>query len=406
LDRKKGKKERILFYMKANTFKAKSDIILFFIAIFLILLSLSYFTKGFYNLIFDNNNGARDLLERWKEQHYIYHGFYPYDIREDSPNINPEIGPIDSGGYPPWAFFTGFLFIPRISWQTTRLYFALLNLISVFILAVFSYQVGSPYGKIKALFSMSSTLAISSHTTTLNNGQYGIIINALLIGTFWVLEKRKHTWAGLLLGLAMIKPNISALYFFILIVRKRFRATLVFSLYICFATLSIWLVTKVDPISMIIRVIEQSKYFADRGASGINFLTIFGINAQSATIILGLAGVTILVTIFSFWKNSSLFTLFAIASVIARICVYHRFYDNIMLIFLLLALIRIAFIKANKINILMSILVAASLWLPRSVIVMIDVGGKIESIQIIIWIIALIHLLFQEKSHRGSEIVS
>jgi hypothetical protein len=380
--------------MKANLAQEKLDKFLLFIAIFLILLSLAYFGKGFYNLIFDQGDGARDLLERWQEQQYICRGFYPYNITENSPYIDPQIGVIRSGGYPPWAFFTGFFLVPCISWGATRVYFALLNLIAIAILAVFSYQVGYPYGKIKALFSMAAVLGIASHTTTLNNGQYGIIINAFLIATFWALEKRQDTWTGLLLALAMVKPSISAFYFFILIVRQRFRAASVFFLYIGLATLSIWLVTKVDPVAMLFRIIEQSQYFADRGTSGINFLTTFGINAKIATILLGLVGTATAIAIFFFWHNTSLLSLFAIASVIGRVGIYHRFYDNVMLFFLLLAFLKLTFRNVNKINIFMTFLVAMTLWLPRSAIVMIHMEGKIEFWQLIIWIIALIYLSF------------
>lgn len=168
--------------MKLRSARFNQETILLILSIILILLSLAYFTKGFYSLTI-NSSGAKDLSERWQEQQYIYQGQYPYDVRKESPHIDLEIGAITSGGYPPWAFFTGFIFLLGISWELTCLYYALLNIISILILAIFAYRIGYPYGKSKALFSIPASLATSSYVTTLKNGQYGII-NALLIRMF------------------------------------------------------------------------------------------------------------------------------------------------------------------------------------------------------------------------------
>jgi len=370
--------------------------VLFFLSILLILLSLAYFIKGFYHLTLDKK-GAIDLVFRWKEQQYIYRGLYPYDIRIGSPNIDPAIGAIESGGYPPWAFFTGFIFVPGIPLNLARYYFAALNLISLVILAIFSYRIGIPYGKVEALFSMSACLAFGSNGTTLLNGQYGIIINAFLIGMYWAIAKQKNTWAGLFLGIAMIKPNISALYFFILIVRRQFKALSAFFIYIIGASLIIWLITKIDPIYMSQRIVNQTKYFADEGYSSINILTNIGIEPVIATLLLAAVGVLVMTGIFYLWRNSSLLTLFAIASVIGRVWTYHRFYDNVMLVFFLLALIEMSFENPRFLNLLIMMLVAITLWLPGRIVEIDNVGAVVEFIQLVIWIAALIYLLIQNK---------
>lgn len=378
--------------MKLRSARFNQKTILLIISVLLILLSLAYFTKGFYNLTVSTKD-AGDLFERWKEQQYIYQGQYPYDVKKGSPYIDPKIGAISSGGYPPWAFFIGFIFLPGISWELTRLYYALLNIISILILAIFAYRIGYPYGKLKALFSMSASLAISSHVTTLNNGQYGIIINALLIGMFWSLQKHKYIWAGLFLGMAMVKPNVSGFYFFILIARKRVNAALAFFLYIISASITVWIITKVDPIYMVNSLITQSKYFADKGYSGVNILSDLGIDPKNATVLLALIGMVLIGVIFYLCRNYSLLTLFATASVIGRILIYHRIYDNVMLIFLLLALIRITLSNPQRANILMLTVVAVSLWLPANAIQ----SDFMRMAQFIIWTTGLGYILMQEK---------
>jgi hypothetical protein len=242
-----------VFFKKLTPLK-----IIFGLSTVLTILCLVYLSKGFYHLIIDQQ-GAKDLYSRWQEQQYIYRGLYPYDITTGSPLIDPKIGAITSGGYPPWAFFSGLIFFPPISFELTRWYHALLNTISLVILAVFAYQIGKPYGKLKAWFTVVACLSISSHSTTLGLGQYGIIVNALLIGMFWLLKKNYNLSAGLFLGLALLKPSISALYFFILVIKKRINAVFACCLYIVIASSILGMLVKVSPIYMIEKIQAQNE---------------------------------------------------------------------------------------------------------------------------------------------------
>jgi len=378
--------------MKLRTSALKRDKILFSISILLIFISFIYFSLGFYDLLITENR-AFDLFSRWQEQQYIYRGLYPYDVMKGSPDIIPEIGVIDSGGYPPWAFFTGFIFFPPISWELTRFYHLILNIISTLILAIFAYKIGFPYGRSKALFTLVACLAVSSHKSTLEMGQYGIILNALLIITFWLIQKYHNIWAGLIFGIAMVKPNISAPYFLILLIQKRFKAIFAFFLYIILGSTNIWVITKVTPVYMINKIFKQSKYFADKGYSGIHAFTGLGFDPKQATLLLGIIGLLVITIIIYLCRNYSLLNLFAICSVIGRVCTYHRIYDNLMLIFLLLALIKIFFDNPNKLNIFILSSVSLSLWLPA---IIIDTAN-LEFAQILIWITALGHILIQGR---------
>ncbi|MGB3757363.1 MAG: glycosyltransferase family 87 protein, partial [Rivularia sp. (in: cyanobacteria)] len=286
-----------------------------------------------------------------------------------------------------------FVFLPPISWELTRFYHLILNIVSILVLAVFAYQIGFPYGKSKALFTLTACLAVSSHKSTLEMGQYGIILNALLILVFWLIQNNKNIWAGLIFGIAMVKPNISAPYFLILIIHKRFQAIISFFIYIIFGSINIWIITKLTPIYMINKILKQSKHFADKGYSGIHAFTALGFDPKQATILLGIIGILTITTIIYLCRNYSLLNLFAICSVIGRICIYHRIYDNLMLMFLLLAIIQITFDNLNKLNIFLLTLVSLSLWLPA---IIIDFAN-LEFAQIVIWIAALGHILIQSR---------
>jgi hypothetical protein len=365
----------------------KSKNITFWLSLFLLALSLTYLAKGFYNISIAPK-GAADLFLRWQEQQYIYRGLYPYDVKAGSPYVDPEIGPVTSGGYLPWSFFTGFLFFPNISWELTRWYHVLLNLVSLSVVAYFSYRVGAKYGRDRGLFSMASVLAISSHTTTLNVGQYGIIINALSIAGLFCLEYRRNIFAGLLLAIAMAKPNISAFYFLVLVIKKRMRGITAFCLYMTIATVNIWAITKIDPIYMLDRIWQQYQYFAQQGNSGLNILLKFGISKNLAILSIAAIGLIVIFAIIYWCRDRSSLSLFAAGAVIARGIFYHRVYDNLMLFFLLLALLEKMFDRPRKGTIITFLLVGLSLWMPAKIT---DLPYT-SSFQFSIWIYALIYL--------------
>ncbi len=383
--------------MKSKLSAFKQERVILFVSILLISISLIYLATGFYDLVIVKDL-AVDLVSRWKEQQYIYQGVYPYDAMKGSPNIIPEIGVINSGGYFPWSFFTGFVFFPPIPLQLTRLYHALLNLVSILVSAIFAYRIGLAYSKKKALFSLAAILAIASTKSTLSMGQYGLIVNTLLILMFWLIQKNKNIWAGLIFGVAMVKPNISAPYFLILMIHKRFKAIFAFLLYIILGSINIWIITKLSPIYMLNKVFGQSKYFADKGYSAIGFVTALGLDPKQATLLLGIIGLFAVGVIIYLCRHYSLLNLFAICSVIGRIFVYHRHYDNLMLIFLFLAIIRLFFENPNKLNIFFVSLIGISLWIPARIIDYLN----LEILQIIIWITALGHILIQGKQRVGS----
>ncbi|BAQ66472.1 glycosyltransferase family 87 protein [Geminocystis sp. NIES-3709] len=364
------------------------------LSVILSLISIVYLIKGFYSL-FPTNKEHIDLFFRWQEQQYIYHGYYPYFARKGSNLVIENIGAIDSGGYLPWSFFSGFLFFPPISYPLTRIYHIVLNLICLSILGLFAYNLGKNYHQSYSLFALASVLAISSNSTTISHGQYGLIINAFLIIFYIMLQRNKNIWAGLFLGIAMTKPNISAFYFLIPLSQKRFKTIFVFLIYIIFGTLYILKKTNTHLWLILTDIFKQSNFFTAQGNSLVNLFLPLGISPNNATIILGMLGIIICLTVFYFYRNYSLLTLFAIASIMGRVCFYHLIYDNVMMVFLLLALLELTFKNPHKLNIIVLSIVGITLWIPAKAVNLFPFYEY--KIQFIIWILAGVYLLIAQK---------
>lgn len=378
-----------MFLNKAMIF-AKKQPILSILTLIFAWLAVAYLAKGFYTLAFDSSpSGARDLLERWQEQQYIYLGIYPY--RMNPADINAELGKIRSGGYPPWAFLTGFFMFPPIYSTLTRFYHVFLNLISLGILSRFAYQLGLPFGRMAAYFFVFTSLAISSNCTTLNNGQYGLIVNALLIIVYWLLQANKNYLAGVFMGIALVKPNISAPYLLSLVIKRKFKTVILAFVYIISATFAIAHTTRLNFEKVIGSFLNQIKYVADDGVSSINIIMKFGISTEITLVLLTTIGLVLGIVIFQKLQHTSLLTLFACAAVIGRVFTYHRPYDDLMLVFLLLALLTLAFSYPSRLNIIIVSLVGLTLWLPLSIQ---NLASPYWSIfQNTIWLIVLVYLL-------------
>ncbi len=379
-------------FIKIKTIFTHPQKWLIILSFMLSLLCLAYLIKGFYRLIYIPND-AIDVYNRWLEQQYIYRGIYPYNVTQGSPLIDPKLGIVISGFYPPWAFFTQFIIFPPIPLIITRYYHGILNFIGLVILAIFAYQIAKPYDKVKTYFTIISCLAISSHSTTIGQGQYGIIINAFLILTFWAIANHKNFLSGIFLALALTKPNISALYFLILPLQQKYKSMVVCLLYIFVSSLIIGVKLNLSPIYMLQKMIDKSKYFATTGYSGINVITNFGIDTTLAVIILGVICIVIMIIILYLLRSRSLLCLFAIASVIGRLYTYHISYDNVMLVFLLLAMLKLTLDTPNKPNIFMLSLCLISLILPAK---MTDFTW-FQILQSLIWMSSLIYIIFREK---------
>src|SRR5262249_52953930 len=71
---------------------------------------------------------------------------------------------------------------------------------------------------------VSAAFANIAIAQTLINGNYGILVVALLAGCFLLDQSRRPVSAGLLMGLAMTKPTIAGPFWVVLLVRRRWAA--------------------------------------------------------------------------------------------------------------------------------------------------------------------------------------
>ncbi len=343
--------------------------------IVLTILSLLYLGRGLHYAV-QTPEPPNDLRLRWIEERYFLAGRDPNDAyfaspkgaanyhplwtrRDESPL--PEFGPPLTGGYPPWAFSIGLLFFGPSSFTVVRWWFAALNLLALAGVFLLGYKVARPRGLSEAWLLGLAGTAMSAISTTLGVGQYGLIVTGLLVLCFWSLPR---PMAGVWLGLAAAKPILSGPFGlpFLLPLRGRALAALagVFLLANAFA----WWQTGAPPIEMLLQMIHLGQTVITNSYGPMNTLNQLGVPIVAAEWIAALGSVAAAAWLMARWSGAPLLVHFAIAAVAARFWSYHQLYDNLVLVFLLVALGDLASRWPSRARGAAFLAVGLSLWAP------------------------------------------
>jgi len=335
--------------------------------------------KGMYHLVLDDGAlGAIDLRSRWQEQHYVFRHKNPFEVRDRwsaaqnatesalqrNSTIEADLG-VPRPGYPPWAYFTGAALTWPSNWMAARYYFAVVDVLSLVILAGWAYREGVSAGGWVPILACAAVLATFSIHSTLGTGQYGIIVLVSLFAVLWFDEGNRPILSGLVLGIALIKPTISLPFLIPMLVKRRWKAVTVALLYILSASCVTWWLTGTNPLRMLRQMAGPfSLRSIQDGVDPVALLAKLNVKGDAA---MRVSAVFVLIMSFALvfaWRRASMLTLFAIASVTARLWTYHRGYDDLIGLFLLLALGKSALVCRTNMAAAAFLVMGAALWLP------------------------------------------
>jgi hypothetical protein len=228
------------------------------------------------------------------------------------------------------------------------------------------------------------------HASTLRLGQYGILMNAALVIALVGAERQRRSWLGLGFSLAATKPNFSLLFFPILLVQKRWSALALTAIYCCFGSLVVWKMIHVDPIELTRQMLSQSSKTTEGDVGLLGIGISLGIPYRIAAPTLGLAGLLLACAVTWVCRSTPPLAIFASASVWGRLFFYHRQYDNVMLLFLLLALGFVAIRNQRVGTWVIFFLVGISLWCPFRLV---DYTLPVRIILTSTWLVGLFTVL-------------
>ena len=367
----------------------------------------AYHAKGFALMYGDR--GGDDFHQRWIETRYVARGQNPYDVyyhvfgRGAKPwsaardaRLDPAIGYPDDGGYPPWAFASGWLFLWP-PWPAALRYYAFLSLLALAVIGCWAATLApAETGWAGKAFLFAGAAAVSAAGTTLQVGQYGTIVAALIAASLWLLTARRGPLAegaaGVLLGVAMLKPTIAGPFFLVLLVTRRWTAAAACVLYVAAAAVTVWAWTATNPLEMCLQMLASASDYVGDSQGLVGPLLRLGVAPRLVTPLLA-AGVLLpaMAALWAFRRRHPA-VLFAVAAVAARFWSYHKGYDNLMMVFLLAPLLA-AWLRrpTDWVVATAALLVGASLWMPAGL----THYNSILISQLLCWPLGLCVLLFR-----------
>jgi hypothetical protein len=359
-------------------------------------IAVAYWVKGFtYLTVGRHGEGAIDLRLLWVNQQYVLHRQNPFDVyfaahgipepaavrHGRDASIIREIGAPGAVGYPAWSYFSGYLLF-WLPWRATRIYFAGLQVLCLLWLLRWAFLQGGQVDRQCGAFCAAAVAATASICTTLANGQLGILVVALLAASIWFDEAGWPYAAGVLTGVACLKPNIAGPFLLCFVARQRWRAIAAALAYLSIASLWIWMAISTNPLETLGQMTRGGERFAQNGYGPITVAIALGMKPQLATPLIALTGAALTGAICAKYRRRPTLDLFAVAGVAARLWTYHQTYDNLSVIFLLVALSRLAWAKKTRSGALALGAVGVSLWLPAKLTDLL----WFQVIQCLVWI--------------------
>ena len=300
-----------------------------------------------------------DFLARWQEIQTLLRGFDPNlthrllvpDVVVPTP---PELAGLEIAGrgfaigvYPPWSY----VFAVPAHWVADR-ELAALWYVSVFALAMLacvaiswriaadaaSTAVSREDARLVTFFAVAAAFASAAFMTDLRVGNWATFTLLALLGCLFAAQRERYLLAGVLLGLAAIKPTISLPFLlFFLIERRRVPAAVAAGATVSAGALCHWLLTGVDPLTSFVGARALDASFASQGGglpalvevrSG-GYVTLL-MNA-SYFVVLGGGVLALLLA-----RKSEPLLQFALLSIVSATWTYQRSYDYVVLTFVFL----------------------------------------------------------------------
>jgi hypothetical protein len=354
---------------------------------FLALLSIAYLGKGFYFGIFRDGS---DTFRRWAEERFVVRAHVDSRIAV----AFARRGVV----YPPWSYFSGlFLFWPP--WPQVRAWYALVNLACLTWIIVFVAWYAREQSKLDRLLLVLAVTAIAAICTNLGVGNYGVIVIALLVGAYQADEADRPVLSGLLMGVALLKPQLSGTFLLVALVRGRYRALGAAAIYLIVATGTIWMISGAGPVRMLEQSARMAGSYALTTAGLLTVVLDMGIPYRVAAPLTASLCIAIFTPLLWHYRDRSLMLLFAIAAVTGRLWTYNLNTSNLLLVFLLLALWRLAIETRDLRAGALFLAVGASLWVPASL----SEYHLIQFAEHLIWLAGIVGLLILDRSLLASD---
>ena len=259
----------------------------------LVLLGALYTTAGVRRLVTDvPGSYPVDLRLRWWEERLFASGLNPQLYGHDDPMLSSvhesmrNIG----GSYPPWSYTTGLLLVPPVDWELARWYFAMLSLTSLGFSAFCAYR-WCASGSIPSAIAAAMVFAVFPSAICISYGQYAVPILGLQVAAIVALDGKRPLLAGALLGVALVKPQLTMLLVLALAAGGSFVAAFTAGVVAVLGTLVMALVVREAPWTVLVRSLTEAVHNAHNSQNPLPALVAWLTGDRLSAPVVALAGV-------------------------------------------------------------------------------------------------------------------
>lgn len=295
-----------------------------------------------YRLVFSTaHNGAIDLRLRYDEVHRWFAGLPVYtDLHRLT--------------YPPEAYVMLWPLVGWLGFGPVRWLWAATSALALISISTLVMRESGAETRRERMFVALMVLSINAVGVTLGNGQLGLHLLAALVAALVMLRDAPVTWTtdltvATLMLVALIKPTLTMPFVFVaLTIARRLRPFVLGAIgYVLLTLLAVWF----QPASARAVVVEwwtQTRVVGLGGGYGDIHaaLALLGRENWQLGCTLAVAGAL------GAWtyrcRHADMWILVGVAGLAARFWTYHRLYDDVLIVFPLVAIARVTKSDAMK----------------------------------------------------------
>lgn len=282
-----------------------------------------------------------DARLRWQECAYVLHGLNPFDVMHSRAPAIDSIGWLDAslGGTVPWAYVLGNLINPGfLPYRAMCVYLLALDFAAPLAASVCMgrFLLRQRYAADRYTAVLASLLVFAPSmwaNAVLFGNQSGVVCCCVML-SMCLLDKNE-TLAGLLLAVAMCKPQIAFVFLFPLLCRRRWKAIGAASGTVLGAWLLAAILTESSPLSMLSDIMTQGLSYSTSYYGLFNFLLGFGASTRLVLLLDVAAGGAVLAGtaawLFRRGLDDDWLTWYAAAAVVSVLWFYKQNHDYIIL---------------------------------------------------------------------------
>ena len=369
-----------------------------------------------YAVIQYHDVGVSDFTRRYRESRYMMAGVSPFDVIYGAHPVIDAIGELPrNSGYPSWAMvigiITNFAFLPE---RIAEILTFFLMIASIALAAALLYQFGKrmKWHREHCVLLTLAGLCISGFWTGLPYLNFGLVAGVLLLG-FVLLEKEHPLWAGILLGIASVKPVLAAPFFLAVLLRRNWKCFVVASAIPLIALIIGWILTDISPFTMLSQMnAEGNTYWNNAFFSGWNWMLQGGYSTKVCNT---MSMIFVIATALLMWlwlyPSEDRLVWYAIPAVISGFWTYSQEHDRTVQLILLLAL-AVYIMKEKRLSKWMMLCIFACVVYRRYLVMISEALGlhiayqTFDMIYDLILIAALIVLIVRARKEQEIERIS